>query len=75
VALEPGDDAGVASNLAVPAAGLGVLAHRLLVGELVPQCGQEIGQCVTGGCAHKNYATSGATKQGGEFLADHAFTG
>jgi Cutinase len=32
-------------------------------------------QCVTGGCAHKNYATSGATKQGGEFLADHAFTG
>jgi len=30
-------------------------------------------QCAIGDCAHKNYATSGATKQGGEFLADHAF--
>jgi len=34
VALHAADDTGVAGDLAVPAAGLGVVTQRLLVGEL-----------------------------------------
>ena len=36
MSLEAGDDAGVPRDLTVPAASLGVVAQRLLVGELAP---------------------------------------
>jgi putative transposase len=43
VALDAGDDAGVAGHLGVPATRLGVVAERLHVGQLGPEGGEELG--------------------------------
>jgi hypothetical protein len=43
VALDVGDDPGVAGHLGVPAACLGVVAERPHVGQLALECGQELG--------------------------------
>ncbi len=42
VALQAGDDPGVAGDLPVPAAGFGVVTQRLLVGELGLQRREEL---------------------------------